>query len=511
MFRSASLLFAIQLSLSLILSQSVLNLAEARQGEPKPRTIITTDGEIDDVDSFIRMLLYANEFRIEGLIYSSSMWHYKGDGKGTLFTSEMEMTRKMYGAKTSLRWPGVTWMNPLLDAYEHVYPNLSQHANGYPTAAYLRSVVRVGNIDFEGEMAVDTEGSEFIKAKLLDDNLEPLYLQVWGGTNTIARALKSIEDQYKGTPEWEPIYNKVTKKAILYAILDQDATYRKYIAPQWPDLKIYYNSSQFWCLAYPWKRAVPPAQQFLLEGKFMREEILHGHGPLLSQYYSYGDGQVQAGDEEHIHGDPTKLVNSQWGTFGKYDFISEGDSPAYLHLIDVGLDNLQHPQWGGWGGRLVQSTEQPNRWEDGKDVLDYNPFTEKMDATYPQIRWIEAIQQDFAGRADWCIKDVAEANHPPVVEALGETHRTATAGDRLLLEVKTSDPDGDELHTHFWIYPEVGSYEAQPLVMQEGNKVEIQLHPTSSGQLHVVAEVRDSGEHPMTRYRRFVIEVKPLP
>lgn len=34
----------------------------------KPRTIVTTDGEIDDVDSFIRMLLYANEFQIEGLI-----------------------------------------------------------------------------------------------------------------------------------------------------------------------------------------------------------------------------------------------------------------------------------------------------------------------------------------------------------------------------------------------------------------------------------------------------------
>jgi hypothetical protein len=51
-----------------------------------------------------------------------------------------------------------------------------------------------------------------------------------------------------------------------------------------------------------------------------------------------------------------------------YDFISEGDSPAYLHLIDVGLDNLNQPQWGGWGGRLVQSAEQPNRWEDGKTV-----------------------------------------------------------------------------------------------------------------------------------------------
>jgi hypothetical protein len=78
-----------------------------------PRTIVTTDGEIDDVDTFIRMLMYSNEYQVEGLIYSSSMWHYKGDGKGTKFTSEMEMTRNMYGAKTDLRWPGVQWIQDL--------------------------------------------------------------------------------------------------------------------------------------------------------------------------------------------------------------------------------------------------------------------------------------------------------------------------------------------------------------------------------------------------------------
>lgn len=478
----------------------------ARQGGI-PRTIVTTDGEIDDVDSFIRMLLYANEFRIEGLIYSSSMWHYKGDGNGTLFTSEMEMTRTLYGAKTSLRWPGVSWMNPLLDAYEQVYPNLSQHAAGFPTAAYLRSVVHVGNIDFEGDMRADTEGSNFIKEKLLDDNLEPLYLQVWGGTNTIARALKSIEDQYKGTPEWEPIYNKVTKKAILYAILDQDATYREYIAPHWPDLKVYYNSNQFWCLAYTWKQAVPPAQQYLLEGKFMGEEIIRNHGPLLSQYYSYGDGQKQVGDEEHIHGDPRRLVGAQWGSFGVYDFISEGDSPAFLHLIDVGLDNLDHPQWGGWGGRLVQSPSQPNRWEDGVGVLDFNPYKDTMDATYPQIRWIEALQHDFAARADWCIRDFAQANHPPVIQPLGEVKRVAVAGEKLTLEVVTSDPDGDNLITHFWLYSEVGTYLGKPLLDQKKNRLEIQLDPESTGELHVIASVQDDGEHSMVRYQRFVIQV----
>lgn len=473
----------------------------------KPRTIVTTDGEIDDVDSFIRMLLYANEFQIEGLIYSSSMWHYKGDGNGTLFTSEMKMTKNIYGAKTDLRWPGVKWMNPLLDAYEEVYPKLSQHAAGFPTADYLRSLVKVGNIDFEGEMEVDTEGSDFIKAKLLDDEMAPIYLQVWGGTNTIARALKSIEEEYRGTPEWNAVYQKVIDKAIIYAILDQDATYRKYIAPNWPDLKIFYNSSQFWCFAYDWKRAVPESQHELFEGEFMGNEIINNHGPLLRQYYSYGDGQKQEGDDEHIHGDPNKLENAQWGTFGVYDFISEGDSPAYLHLIDVGLNNLNHPEWGGWGGRLVQSDSLSNRWEDGQNVLDFNPFTEKLDATYPQIRWVEAIQKDFAARADWCVMDYAEANHSPVVKAVGPNLINASPGESLTLEIETSDPDGDKLEVEFWIYQEVGTYQGEAILNGEGNQVIVSLDDSSLGQLHVIAEVTDNGMHPMTRYQRFVVEV----
>ena len=474
----------------------------------KPRTIVTTDGEIDDVDSFIRMLLYANEFKIEGLVISSSMWHYKGDGKGTLFTSEMEMTEKRYGAIPSLRWPGVEWMNPLIDAYDEVYATLSQHANGFPTAETLRKLVKVGNIDFEGEMEKDTDGSNFIKAILLDDNREPLYLQVWGGTNTIARALKSIEDEYKDTDNWEAIRKKVCDKAIIYAILDQDATYRKYIAPNWPELNIFYNSNQFWCFAYAWKQAVPESQQYLFEGKFMGNEIINGHGPLLKHYYSYGDGKKQEGDDEHIHGDPDKMKGSQWGDFGQYDFISEGDSPAYFHLIDVGLDNLNHPEWGGWGGRLVQSEEQPNRWEDGAAATDYNPHTNQMDPTYPQIRWVEAIQEDFAGRADWCIMDYEKANHPPSVKAISPKRIRAKAGDTIDLKIKALDPDGDELNIKYWVYKEVGSYSGEVKITSNGQEAVVDLPENQQGELHIIAEVQDSGEHPMTRYVRFVMDIE---
>lgn len=484
------------------------NAPQKISSNTKPRTIVTTDGEIDDVDSFIRMLLYANEFRIEGLVISSSMWHYKGDGKGTLFTSEMEMTKKMYGAIPSLRWPGTEWMDPLIDAYDDVYPKLSQHAEGFPTAETLRSLVKVGNIDFEGEMEKDTDGSDFIKASLLDDNMEPLYLQVWGGTNTIARALKSIEDEYKDTKEWETVYKKVSDKAIVYAILDQDATYRKYIAPNWPDLKIFYNSNQFWCFAYPWKKAVPESQHYLFEGEFMGNEIINDHGPLLKQYYSYGDGQKQQGDDEHIHGDPDKLKDTQWGDFGQYDFISEGDSPAYLHLMDVGLDNLEHPEWGGWGGRLVRSEEQPNRWEDGEAAADYNPNTKKMDSTYPQIRWVEAIQEDFAARADWCIMDYENANHPPLVKAISQKRIDAKAGDTITIKIDATDPDGDELDINYWIYKEVGSYSKEAQITSNGQETVVALPKNQQGELHIIAAVKDNAEHPMTRYMRFVVKVE---
>ena len=49
----------------------------------RPRTIVTTDGEVDDYDSFIRLLLYSNEMDLQGIVYSASQWHWAGDGNGT--------------------------------------------------------------------------------------------------------------------------------------------------------------------------------------------------------------------------------------------------------------------------------------------------------------------------------------------------------------------------------------------------------------------------------------------
>ena len=143
------------------------------------RVIATTDGEVDDRCSMVRFLLYANEWDIRGLIHSSSKYHWKGDknhpGKG---------------------WEPVSWLDQQLDAYAQIYPNLKVHDPDYPSPEYLRSQVFVGNIALEGDMREPTPGSNRITEVLLDPDESPVWLQAWGGSNTIARALKTIQEEH---------------------------------------------------------------------------------------------------------------------------------------------------------------------------------------------------------------------------------------------------------------------------------------------------------------------------
>ena len=472
----------------------------------RPRTVVTTDGEIDDVDSFVRLLLMSNELRIEGLVYSSSMWHFKGDGRGTTRVSEMEMTRELYGERADLRWPGESWMQEMIDDYAAVYDTLRRHAAGYPHPDSLRAVVAVGNIRFEGDTERPTDGSNLIRRLLLDRDTSRLYLQAWGGTNTIARALMSIEETYRGTPAWAEVYREVCRKAVLYLIMDQDATYRKYVSTVWPDLPVLYNGGQFGALAYWWKRDLPPAYRYWLAGDFMREHIIQDHGPLTANYYSYGDGRAQAGDPEHTHGDPALLDSSQWGRFEAYDFISEGDSPAFLHLIDVGLGNLENPAYGGWGGRLAAVDSAAVVYKDTTAAADYNPYRRRRDGGFAQARWIPALQREMAARADWCVLPVDRANHPPTVNG-EESPRRVKGGDKVILRVEAADPDGDELYYHWFQYGEVDSYPGEAMLVLNGAELTVQVpRDIESGQtLHLIAEVTDGGSPGLTRYARFVL------
>lgn len=49
----------------------------------KIRTVITTDGEIDDMNSFVRLLLYSNDLDIRAIVLTSSIFHYKGNDQNS--------------------------------------------------------------------------------------------------------------------------------------------------------------------------------------------------------------------------------------------------------------------------------------------------------------------------------------------------------------------------------------------------------------------------------------------
>lgn len=47
----------------------------------KAKTVITTDGEVDDMNSVIRFLLYSKEMNLSSIVLTSSVYHYAGDEK----------------------------------------------------------------------------------------------------------------------------------------------------------------------------------------------------------------------------------------------------------------------------------------------------------------------------------------------------------------------------------------------------------------------------------------------
>src|SRR6476659_4412764 len=202
--------------------------AQSYGKEIRPRIVVTCDPELDDNNSLIRFLLYSSDFQVEGLIYASSGFHWKGDGKGTKwYVPGREYSRVGLNLCPceSWRWAkNERFIHNTVEAYEKVYANLKVHNPNYPKPAELKSKIRYGNIEFDGDISKDTPGSDLIKALLLDDVAGPIYLLAWGGQSTIARALKSIQERYEGTAEWPAIRASVSRKAILSLSGDQDDT-----------------------------------------------------------------------------------------------------------------------------------------------------------------------------------------------------------------------------------------------------------------------------------------------
>lgn len=452
---------------------------------------------------------------------TSSTYHYAGDPEKGV---------------EPYRWTGTDWINQMLDAYEQVQPNLVKHAKGYPTADELRRITKIGNIKSVGEMDEVTEGSDYLKNLFLNEDDSTLFVQTWGGTNTTARALKSIEDDYKDTPQWESIKEKIYKKLVVYIILDQDDSYKNYIAKNWPELQIVNDQSNFWYFAYVWQRNDEQLNK-TLKANWQKEHILDNHGPLLDLYASMGDGNVIDGElPEEQRGTEDYLVSNP--NYKQYDFISEGDSPSYFYLLQNNLNDASHPEYGGWGGRfgLINDKLYQN------NQLDYNPYAQRFETQYTLTRWITDINNDFAARADWGISDnYDDANHTPQASVKEGNEITARAGEVVKLSAEASDPDGDNLAYKWWRYFEADTYQEYKGQKQAKESSEqglslgwtrqldkdevvdsVKLSGADTSQvivtipkdaqagdtLHIILEVEDDGAHHLKAYQRVIITVE---
>ena len=102
----------------------------------KPRVVITADPELDDNNTIIRAILYSSDVKFEGLIYASSQFHWRGDGKGTTqYIVGREYERLGLCPCTSWRFsPDERFIDNIVDGYAKVYRNLRVHDSTYPSA-----------------------------------------------------------------------------------------------------------------------------------------------------------------------------------------------------------------------------------------------------------------------------------------------------------------------------------------------------------------------------------------
>ncbi len=455
----------------------VLETIEAQS--TKKRVIVLSDIEADpdDTQSLIRFLLYSNQWDIEGLVATTSIHQ-----KSSVFPESM---------------------HKILKAYQKVQPNLLVHEKGYPSYESLKALVKKG-LPVYGMEGVgkgkDSEGSEWIVQQLIKKDDRPIWFSIWGGPNTLAQALYKIKETYSAQ-EAAKIYQKVR----IYTISDQDDS-GPWIRKTFPD--IFFVVTPGYSYSYAtWlgmSTNAPGTDRESVSNNWLAKNIQQGHGPLGALYPDVAYGM-------------------------------EGDTPAYLGLIENGLNNANHPNIGGWGGRyelylptLRDSNsgafKRPNWpkdepetraiWTNAEDSLrgNDNQFYKSNTATI--WRWRTAVQNDFAARIDWTTKKFNEVNHAPVVKTTHPDQFTVKSGEEFFLNADgTSDPDGDSMSYLWFQYKEAGTYpgyiSTRPFSPNLYRLPITAPAVDSPKTIHFILQVTDKGSPALTRYKRIVVTVVP--
>lgn len=450
------------------------------QSQPKLRVLVLSDIEADpdDSQSLIRFLTYANQWDTEGLIATTSIHQKNRVAPETI--------------------------HQIIDAYGKVQPNLVKHEPGYPTAQSIKTVIKKG-LPVYGMAGVgeghDSEGSEWIIRVLDKPDTRPLWVPVWGGPNTLAQALWKIK-KTRTAEQAEKLYRKLR----VYTISDQDDS-GPWIRKTFPTV-FYVVSPGYGYEQATWRginSTETGTRPEVISSDWLAQYIQQGHGPMGALYPDVAYGM-------------------------------EGDSPSFMGLIRNGLNEPEHPDYGGWGGRytLYQPTTLPLRGRFARpdfpaDELETRPiWTNAIDSLYASAlprksymepapaqapksgqatiwRWRTDFQNDFAARMDWCTKPYPEANHPPIPVLAHPDKLTVTSGELFHLSAAgTTDPDGDSMSYLWFQYPEAGTYPGlvsfRPYAANLYD-LPVTAPPVDKPQtIHFILRVTDKGTPALSRY-----------
>ena len=419
------------------------------------RIIVETDagGDPDDEQSLVRFLLYANEWDVEGIIANRPVAREK---------------ENLNPERTGL---GI--VRAQLKAYGQCYANLVRHDRRLPPVERLWQRTVAGYDDCP-------DGVKLLIAAADSPDPRPIWFCNWGtdagaAMSCLNRALEQVlrERGQEGYAKF--------KGRFRLSSADKFGEHTASLAPPWT---VWVDTFRPEVGRKRWYRQFS-ALTATAGGFDLRRDVLVGHGPLGALY-------------------PTNTGPPQ----------KEGDTMAFLYLLPTGLNAPAHPAWGSWAGRYGPqdgAAGKPYYWANQVDTWQ---GTTDRDNTLR--RWAVHLQNDFRSRLEWCVEDFAHANHPPVVHLRGDATRRPVftevpPGQVLTLSAAgTTDPDGNRLAFQWFVYPEAGTYAGAVTVDgADAEQCTVRVPADASGKtLHVILQVTDDGNPPLTRYRRAVITGK---